>query len=106
MLKEKLKNIVINDNIYQKNSKIIKGCDKCVIFISNDENLIYGIPCSGDDIFAEIEEILYREYPEYRGKNNIFLNNGKEIIRSKTINENNIETGKPIMLIRQKFKNI
>ena len=101
LLREKLKNIVINDNRYQKNSKIIKGCDKCVIFISNDENLIYGIPCSGDDIFAEIEEILYREYPEYRGKNNIFLNNGKEIIRSKTINENNIETGKPIMLIRQ-----
>ena len=97
-LKEKLQNN-INNNKDQNNSKIIKGGDKCVIFISNDENLIYGIPCSGDDLFCEIEEIFYREYPEYRGKNNIFLNNEKEILRFKTINENNIESGKPIMLI-------
>ena len=89
-LKGKLQNNNINDNRNNSNSKLIKGGDKCVIFISNDENLIYGIPCSGDDIFSEIEEILYREYPEYCGNNNIFLNNGKEIIRSKTINENNI----------------
>ena len=99
-LKEKLQNKNINNNRNQNNSKIIKGGDKCVTFISNDQNIIYGIPCSGDDKFSEIEEILYREYPEYRGKNNIFLNNGKKIIRSKTINENNIESGKPIMFIR------
>ena len=95
-MKEKLQN---NNKDNRNNSKIIKGGDKCVIFISNDENLIYGIPCSGDDLFCEIEEIFYREYPEYRGKNNIFLNNEKEILRFKTINENNIESGKPIMLI-------
>ena len=95
-LKEKLQ----NNNKNQNNSKIIKGSDKCGIFISNDQNIIYGIPCSGDDIFAEIEEILYREYPEYHKTNNIFLANGKEIIRSKTINDNNIESGKPIILIR------
>ena len=99
-MKEKLQNNNINDAKNQNNSKIIKGGDKCVIFISNDQNIIYGIPCSGDDIFAEIEEILYREYPEYHKANNIFLANGKEIIRSKTINDNNIESGKPIMLIR------
>ena len=99
-LKEKLQNININDNRNKNNSKIIKDGNKCITFISNDESLIYGIPCSGDDKFSEIEEILYREYPEYRGKNNIFLNNGKKIIRSKTINENNIESGKPIMFIK------
>ena len=99
-MKAKLQNNNINNNRNQNNSKIIKGDDKCVIFISNDQNIIYGIPCSSDDKFVEIEEILYREYPEYRGNNNIFLNNGKEIIRSKTINENNIKSGKPIMLIK------
>ena len=99
-LKEILQNNNINNNENQNNSKIIKGGDKCVTFISNDERLIYGIPCSGDDKFSEIEEILYREYPEYRGENNIFLDKGKEILGFKTINENNIESGKPITLIR------
>ena len=99
-LKEKLQNNNINDNRNNSNSKIIKGGDKCVTFISNDENLIYGIPCSGDDIFSEIEEILYKEYPEYRETNNMFLANGKEILRFKSINDNNIGTGKPIMLIQ------
>ena len=99
-LKEKLQNNNINNNRNKNNSNIIKGGDKCVTFISNDQNIIYGIPCSGDDKFVEIEEILYREYPEYRGNNNIFLNYGKEIIQSKTINENNIESGKPIILIK------
>jgi len=99
-LKEKLQNNNINNNRNKNNSNIIKGGDKCVTFISNDQNIIYGIPCSGDDKFSEIEEILYREYPEYRGNNSIFLNYGKEIIQSKTINENNIESGKPIILIK------
>ena len=99
-LQKNLQNNIINNNENQNNSKMIKGGDKCITFISNDENLIYSIPCSGNDNFSEIEEILYREYPEYRGENNIFLDNGKEILRSKTINENNIESGKPIMLIR------
>ena len=90
----------INDNRNQNKSKIIRGDIKCVTFISSDQNIIYGIPCSGDDIFAEIEEILYREYPEYRGANNKFLADGKEILRFKTINDNKIGTGRPIMLIK------
>ena len=100
-LKEQLQNNNIKDNRIQNNLKIIRGNDKCVTFISNDENLIYGIPCSGDDIFSNIEEILYREYPEYRGINNKFFYDGKEILRFKSINDNNIGTGKPIMLIKQ-----
>ena len=80
-LKEKLKN------------------NKCVIFISNEENLCFGVPCAADSFFSEIEELLYKEYPEYRRTNNKFLSNGKEIIRNKTINENKIESGKPIVLI-------
>ena len=90
----------INNNRNQNNSKIFKGGDKCVTFISSDQKITYGIPCSGDNIFAEIEEILYREYPEYRETNNTFLANGKEILRFKTIDDNKIGTGRPIMLVK------
>ena len=67
--------------------------------ISSDQKIFYAIPCSGNSIFAEIEEILYKEYPEYRETNNTFLANGKEILRFKSINDNQIGTGKPIMLV-------
>ena len=89
-LKILLKNNKINTNI---------GYDKAVNFISQDYKINYAIPCSGNSIFAQIEELLYQEYPEYRETNNIFLANGKEILRFKTINENNVGTGRPIMLI-------
>ena len=37
---------------------------------------------------------------EYRETNNTFLANGTEILRFKTINENKVGTGKPVMLIK------
>ena len=73
---------------------------RCVTFITTDQSLFYGISCSGNDVFAEIEEKLYKEYPEYRETNNTFLANGIEILRFKTINYNKIGSGKPIMLIK------
>jgi len=97
-LKKNLQNNNINNNRNQNNSK--KFNDKCVNFISSDQKITYAIPCSGDDIFAEIEEILYKEYPEYRETNNMFLANGKEILRFKSINDNKIGTGRPILLIQ------
>ena len=86
-----------NINLNNSNNKII---NQCVNFTSNDQNINYAIPCSGDSIFAEIEEQLYKIYPEYRETNNTFLANGKEVLRFKTINENKIGTGLPIMLIK------
>ena len=78
----------------------MKNKDKCVNFISSDQSISFAIPCSGDSTFAEIEEILYQEDPGYRETNNMFLANGKEILRFKTINDNKIGTGKPIMLVK------
>ena len=99
-MKKQLQNNNIINNSNQNNSIKIKGGNKCVTFISSDQKIVYAIPCSGDDIFAEIEEILYKEYPEYRETNNTFLANGKEVLRFKSISDNNIGTGKPIMLIQ------
>jgi type I restriction-modification system DNA methylase subunit len=69
-----------------------------VNFISMDGSLHYCIPCTTTDIFAEIEEKLYKKFPKYRETNNYFLYNGKNILRFKTIGENKIENGMPITL--------
>ena len=73
---------------------------RCVTFITTDQSLFHGIPCSGNDIFAEFEEKLYQEYPDYRETNNSFLSNGREILRFKTINDNKIGFGKPVLLVK------
>ena len=64
-----------------------------------DQAIHYSIPCIGSDTFAEVEEKLYKQFPEYRETNNYFVANGKEILRFKTISENNIKNGFPIMLL-------
>ena len=88
-------------NIKNNNGKIIQNKDKCVTFISQDSTLFFGVSCSGDSTFAEVEEKLYQEYPEYRETNNTFLAQGKIILRFKTIDQNNIGTGKPVILVRE-----
>ena len=70
----------------------------CVYFTSSDQKINYHIPCINHDIFAEVEEKLYKEYPEYRETNNYFISNGKQILRFKTIVENNIGNGLPVIL--------
>lgn len=71
---------------------------KCIYFTSTDQTINYSIPCIATDIFAKVEEELYKEYPEYRETNNFFISNGKEILRFKTISENNIGKGYPVIL--------
>ncbi len=46
----------------------------------------------------KVEEKLYEEYPEYKDTENHFIHNGNEIKRFKTVEENNIKSGKPIIL--------
>ena len=78
----------------------MKIIDRCVNFVSSDQKIFYAVPCSGNSTFAEVEELLYRQYPEYRETNNTFLADERQILRFKTINENNAGTGKPILLIK------
>ena len=99
-LMKQLQNINLNNNGNIQNNQINRSDLKSITFISTDSSICYSIPCSGYDTFAEIEEKLYKEYQELRETNNTFLANGKEILRFKTINDNNIDSGKPIMLIK------
>ena len=69
----------------------------CIHFISTDNTIQFSVPCIDTDTFAEVEK-LYKKYPEYRETNNCFLYKGKNILRFKTISENNIESGMPVTL--------
>ena len=65
-----------------------------------DQKINFPIPCIKTDIFAQIEEKLYKEYPEYRETNNYFLYNGKQILRFKSIEDNKIGNGFPVILYK------
>ena len=69
-------------------------------FTSSDQKINYSLACDRNNIFAEIEEKLYKEYPEYRETNNYFLHEGKTFLRFKTLKENKIRPGVPIILIQ------
>ena len=96
---ENLKLQLKNNNIKEEN-KLFRFDDiQIVNFISTDSKVHFAIKCVKNDTFAEIEEKLYREYPEYRETNNMFLANGKQILRFKTIEQNNIGNGLPVTLV-------
>ena len=76
----------------------------CVTFISTDQKIICGLKCLVTDTFAEVEEKLYKIYPEYRETNNIFQVNGRQVLRFKTIEENNIHEGQGVQLIKIDWK--
>ena len=70
-----------------------------VNFISMDQQIHYAIPCIDTDIFAEVEEKLYKQFPQYRETNNNFIANGEPVLRFKTIAQNKIGNGLPVTMI-------
>ena len=86
-----------NTNI--QNNKVYINDMMCVQFISSDQNVHYAVPCIKTNTFAEVEEKLYKEFPQYRETNNTFLANGMQVLRFKTIDENKIGNGLPVTLI-------
>ena len=71
----------------------------CVNFISMDQRVHFSVPCLYNNTFAEVEEKLYKKFPEYRETNNSFIANGQPVLRFKTIKQNNIGNGFPITMV-------
>ena len=91
-LNNKLKNNI-------KKDKKVDFDDIMVInFISGDFSVNCGIKCLPADIFAEVEEKLYRKFDNLRNTNNMFMANAKPILRFKKICENNIKDGDVLQL--------
>ena len=63
-------------------------------FISGNQQIMnFGVPCTKDNTFAEIEEKLYQNFPKFRDSNNLCMSGGQVILRFKTIGENNLKNG-------------
>ena len=102
-IKQKLDDINILKNKININDDLIGVLNPgekviATLFISADQTLIYSIACKTSTPFVKVEEKLYDEYPELKNTDNYFLHNGSRIKRFKTIEENNIKSGKPIIL--------
>lgn len=68
-------------------------------FLSTDQKVHYAISCVGKDLFVDIEKKFYEKYPKYKEKNHNFVVQGKTILRFKTIKENELESGIPIVMV-------
>ena len=71
-----------------------------VTFISQDSSVNEGMKCLPTEIFAEVEEKLYKKYDNLRNTNNMFTANAKPILRFKKIYENGIKDGDKIQLFK------
>ena len=69
-------------------------------FITTDGSLHEGINCLSTDVFAEVEERLYKKNVELRNSNNMFKVNEKPVLRFKTLGENNIKDGDILQLFK------
>ena len=103
-----LKNNEINQlkielqNEKNKNSQNMVDFNNIIaIKFTSTDQIINGFQmvCLKSNVFAEIEEKLYKQYPQYRETNNTFIANGTQVLRFKTIEENKIGNRLPVTLI-------
>ena len=95
----KLKLELQNINPQNKEEYVNKNKIMTVNFISVDQHVHFAAPCIDTDTFAEVEEKLYKKFPEYRETNNNFIANGEQVLRFKTISENKIGNGFLVTMI-------
>ena len=91
-IQQKHENNSFNKTFYTRDQMIALN------FISTDSTLHYAIPCLNKDLFVDVEKKLYDKYPQYKERNNNFLSQGKVVLRFKTIGENHLESGIPIIM--------
>ena len=93
-LKNNSKNNTIEEQSFKYKDIIV------INFMSMDGSVHYGVKCLPNDIFAEVEERLYKKYEDLRNTNNMFTANAKPVLRFKKLYENNIKDGDIIQLFK------
>ena len=92
-----IKRLKIDLNVKMEESKDNKLIE--VKFVSSNGEINTSIKSFENDKFTVIEEKLYIEFENYREINNIFLANGSQIMRFKTLKENKIKDGDVITIM-------
>ena len=69
-----------------------------VNFRSISDNINYPMACKKTDIFLNVENKLYQQFPELKSKNVYFIVNGNTVNKSYTFEQNNIKTGDTILI--------
>jgi len=88
------------ENIKEKTEKKEKTENLFAVnFISHDQRVQYPMSCKDTDIFYELEEKLYDEYPELKNKKIYFLANGIMVNKNETLAENKIKGGNAIIIM-------
>ena len=89
-LKEKLNRYPI---ILGENEELIS-----IIFYYKEKNRFYSIICKNTDSINNLEEKLYKEFPELSGNNNSFLFSGKIIDKFQNFDNYKIKNGDMIII--------
>ena len=100
---KELENVVFDSQVGNKRRRRNKSKNNCFSESCTDYGVVSGTDFFDDDdsfyVNDEIEEKLYKQYPQYRETNNSFLANGTQVLRFKTIAENKIGNGLPVTLV-------
>ena len=91
-IQQKQENNSFNKTFYTREQMIALN------FISSDSTLHYAIPCLNKDLFVDVEKKLYDKFPEYKERNNNFLSQAKIVLKFKTVGDNRLESGIPIIM--------
>ena len=97
---EKNKNIKLLNELYEEKKKAKDFINQAIAinFISVEQSINHPIVCMSTDNFSEIEEKLYKEYPELRKNNIYFIANGNVIDRRRTLEQNKIKNACQILI--------
>ena len=60
--------------------------------------MYYSIICKNTQKFTELEQKLYKEYPQYSKSHDYFMINGNRVNKTKSIDENKIRNNDIIIL--------
>ena len=86
--------------LIEEKEKLQKEIDNmfAINFESTNQNIKCPMVCKKTDNFNTLEEKLYRDYPQLKNKNLVFMANGSVINRDETLDNNGIKSGNAILI--------
>ena len=100
-IKGLLKGYDIKQEAIQKIISKLTGQNKDIIkvnFISTDQQINCSLECNKNEKFNKLENLLYKQYPQFNDPKTYFIVNGIKVEKDKTLEENKIKNNDTIMV--------